>query len=755
MTKEQELPSAEEGQKVEGTSPEGLDARSSASRPDQVPLPRNQAGLPYQSFRDRFNNTFTLGFDLKNLVAPLISRHQKKVAEDPRTMTRRQVLKVIGKGAVVIPVVAGCAASPTPAARSTSTPKGEDQNLQVPTAEPKNNEDSTKTQQEPPKEDKTDNPPLKLTEELLSKLISGVGGKGVEIVVTTTPSGEKKTITVDELANVASNMFRDDIELQDLSRNALKALEYLMAKLEYSSRPEDFGFMKLEDSFPSFKKLTNDLGLHIPHLEWTSDQDQKVIDGAPRNFPIRNQTHPSIIGISEDGKEAYLALSIYDPERRGGAAQLFFVAMPVTKTEGSLGYSLNELVGACGGVMEGNTIVKDGEKQALNIVSKSLAEKIKKQAGLEFVDRNEATVLENPVIPYPSDAFLKDLDLEDKKTVYGYDEGSGQESLSISDDTGTKVVARAAYDTEKNIWVWNPEEVRKMPVLKIEGSKFVDINGNTEVLKGAVSSHFVYDPEEFHNAYKPDIDKLVNMGGNFIIFEWNSGYFSDPTYIPHLLEAIKYAGLEKGLRVELVLHSRGTEDFDYSKGYIEEKPITTYDESILNDWKTLMSADGAKDILKKYVDIINPLSEPQKIAWSDWKSLAENVISTFRNEVNSDAIGMISGTEFASKAQAALSDPPTIGNTGIEIHPYQWTTTQKENYQATIQAALQQGMLVLAGEIGFNSPLQFTKSEVNFFKKNGISFAWFGLNSARKNKDFIINNGVLTPNGTTAEESFH
>lgn len=318
-------------------------------------------------------------------------------------------------------------------------------------------------------------------------------------------------------------------------------------------------------------------------------------------------------------------------------------------------------------------------------------------------------------------------------------------------------MVRLTPDQERSITVaLFPNEIPQTTAthLRIEGTKFVERDGNEMRLKGAVASHFVYDTDNYYRAYGGDIDRLSRIGANFVSIQWNSGFFDNPVYIQKLLEGIQYAK-SKGLRVELTLHSRGIKQ---RKPWVQENQIEIADNSVISDWQNLIACPGAVDTLK-VVDVFSPLAEPQKAStgnnatWAEWKPIAVEVINLIRNQVEQNATCLISGAEFGSKAREGIVDSLPV-NTGIEIHPYRWTF-DKEDYRTTIAEAKGRDVLVMAGEIGFEDDPEYVRQQIDFFRQNGVSFAWFGANSARANNSFLFDKyGNLTANGIAAQQSF-
>jgi hypothetical protein len=289
--------------------------------------------------------------------------------------------------------------------------------------------------------------------------------------------------------------------------------------------------------------------------------------------------------------------------------------------------------------------------------------------------------------------------------------------------------------------------------LSIRGNQFA-LDGRAVILQGAVVPHFIYQqivdyPPYFMWIYRRDIDRLKAVGATFVVVPWNSGYLSTAGYAENLVSGLEYAK-QKGLAVELVLHSRGRK----AGSIADPIQITVADEQISADWAALLHEPLIAKRVGANVDMFGPLSEPalqfdgtSALPWSHWKSIAEKAIHTIRSGVGRPIAPIaLSGVHWASDATGALSDPPLAQQVALELHPYQANGTTFREQVASLRKA---GYAVLAGELGCQDLTAYIESLLDFLTKNSVSFAVYSMISDSHDPRCTMQtaNGILSPLG--------
>lgn len=268
-------------------------------------------------------------------------------------------------------------------------------------------------------------------------------------------------------------------------------------------------------------------------------------------------------------------------------------------------------------------------------------------------------------------------------------------------------------------------------------------------MRGAVAPHFIQDGRRVGGLpkFKRDVEILKSWDGNFVSVVWNSGYTSDTFYVESLVSALEFAR-SLGLRVELVLHSRGLKTV--SGGEITNQEIRIVNDQLINDWAALLGNTSATRIAKS-VDMYGILSEPVNNAdggtatWEQTFPVFDKACNTIRSKISNDnAICAYSGLGWAGDARGLLQIKPTRSNVAIEIHPYQpqWNETRFPDYVVQLNPI---GYNILVGEIGWNNDPAFVRQQVEFLKANGISFAFWAIVGGRTETDRLL---IDQPNGT-------
>jgi hypothetical protein len=220
---------------------------------------------------------------------------------------------------------------------------------------------------------------------------------------------------------------------------------------------------------------------------------------------------------------------------------------------------------------------------------------------------------------------------------------------------------------------------------------------------------------------------LKDWGGNFVVVDFNSGFLGDPTYVQNLVEGLEYAR-SLGLRIELVLHSRGMKDQD------TPQQILAADGRLIQDWEGLLSDPDRSARIAHCVDIFGILSEPQynrvgkKLDWDEWLAMAQKICLAIRSKIARDSICAISGTDKAANARKALNHPPDLGNVTVEIHAY--LGCEFTNPSLTSWRVLTHKVMYHIGEIGYGDNPFYLKAQLEFIRQNKLSFAGWAMVSS-------------------------
>lgn len=303
-----------------------------------------------------------------------------------------------------------------------------------------------------------------------------------------------------------------------------------------------------------------------------------------------------------------------------------------------------------------------------------------------------------------------------------------------------------------------PTEVPRMPELKVESSKFME--GEKEVeLRGGAAIHYLFSDYR-RGLFRKDVDILHKWGARFLSVPFNSEWANDKNYVSSLVDDLEYAR-RLGFRIELVLHSRGSE------GQGKSKQLLIADDNLKTDWAKLLDDSVVANRLSKSVDIFGVLSEPAATSeenlkkqrymnWGEWLPIAENTARFIRSKLEREAIIAISGTHWAGEAVGAVNQPPTLPNIALEIHPY--LSNDKWHPADRSWKPLTGKVPYFIGEIGYagnDEEFQFVQDTLKYLRENKISFAGWGMGSWDSGgKNLIDRFGNSTRNGQLLMQYF-
>src|SRR3989344_8738437 len=323
------------------------------------------------------------------------------------------------------------------------------------------------------------------------------------------------------------------------------------------------------------------------------------------------------------------------------------------------------------------------------------------------------------------------------------------EALNSNQAEVTQIAIRSNLPIEKRYLLENgtlrqmtkEEEPLLMPPLSAPDHRFIRTDtGEQVMLRGANILYFTFGPEAYaqRELLNRELEALKYMGGNYVVFNWNSGFVADPDYVSRLVKALEYAKNVYGFRVTLDLTIRGLGDQNDPYSGMA-KQILTVDEQLIEDWKTLLKDKDIALRIGKVVDVFTVVGEPVYNAQGGRLSLYDPILSqtcnTIRSAVNNPkAICAFSGGEWgwASDATELIGKEWTVPESTINLHPYRGMpvgdiSPNILDYAKTLQ---NQEVNLSIGEFGWEDwekNLEYVKKGLQFFEDNHINYSVWGL----------------------------
>ncbi len=208
-----------------------------------------------------------------------------------------------------------------------------------------------------------------------------------------------------------------------------------------------------------------------------------------------------------------------------------------------------------------------------------------------------------------------------------------------------------------------------LPLIRVEGNRFIDPDGKTMVFKGYSSS----DPEKLFREgkwEKPYFQELRKWGANIVRFPvhpraWRS--MGEKEYLKLLDKGIALAA-EQGIYVIIDWHSIGnlcTEQF-FREGY-----VTTREETMAF-WSTIATRYRDNSAVA-FLELFNePTTDNGKLgacSWADWKKLIEEMISIIRKTGN-QSIPLVAGFNWGYDLTEIREHPVNAEGIAYVSHPY-------------------------------------------------------------------------------------
>ncbi len=276
-----------------------------------------------------------------------------------------------------------------------------------------------------------------------------------------------------------------------------------------------------------------------------------------------------------------------------------------------------------------------------------------------------------------------------------------------------------------------PARPGSFTALHVEENRIVDADGADVILRGvAVVDPLIGRASRYSpNPSERDIETLA--------VEWNAGIVrvpmhpdlmsNHPTYLRDFVDPLVEGAGDRELYLLLGYHAHGNpltgEVEDTPWGYEPPWNGNPYDPDLG------LALASLTEIAARYRDkpwvLYSVFNEPAFISWSEWRPVAEQLVDTVRDQ-HPEALILVSGVDFASELDGALSDPVRRDGIVYEIHPYPWVG---ESWKKVV-ARLSMTSPVFLGEWGFGaghpaSMRNYGEELVGFCEELGLGWtAW-------------------------------
>lgn len=312
-----------------------------------------------------------------------------------------------------------------------------------------------------------------ITPKLLTQAFSEMEGTAKLAVLKATPEGKIETQEKEwtELLDYSEKAWNEEIKFEDLSRDPIKALKFILSYVEWTGIEGSIDLSKTFSRLPltlSRVKISN-----LPN----GQEYEAILNAFPQKLTIRKNTYMTTLGTfgSPSGPGAVVAFDDFirapNPDN---IPRMFLGIIPITlapeqKDPGET--SLEDILALNGGnYNEGNITLPSGEKIKGNSIESNFANKeILNALGAYFLDidplSREKKLHPDPVIQFPPEEISK-LAEGGQYTIEQLPDGR-----VIAKDPIGNIFTRAKYYLWEKSWKWKTgEEDLKYSLSELAGA---------------------------------------------------------------------------------------------------------------------------------------------------------------------------------------------------------------------------------------------------------------------------------------------
>ncbi len=274
------------------------------------------------------------------------------------------------------------------------------------------------------------------------------------------------------------------------------------------------------------------------------------------------------------------------------------------------------------------------------------------------------------------------------------------------------------------------KEAKALPLIKVDGSRFVDEKGDTLFFHGLA----IADPDKIeHQGHwnKKLFEKVKELNTMIVRIPVHPISWRTRTpikYLKLLDQAVEWC-TELGMYVDIDWHSIGNLEMDL---YQDPMYVTSLPETY-NFWRTIASHFRGVNTIAFY-EIFNEPTDYRgqlgSVTWEGWKKINENIIKLIR-AYDPDKIPLVAGFDWAYDLTPLNYSPIDAEGIGYVVHPYphKRTPPYEPKWEEDFGFAADK-YPVLATELGFTLPsdsanIEYGKTIIKYFKKKGISWIWW------------------------------
>lgn len=236
-------------------------------------------------------------------------------------------------------------------------------------------------------------------------------------------------------------------------------------------------------------------------------------------------------------------------------------------------------------------------------------------------------------------------------------------------------------------WRWptpNPK-AKILPLIRVEGNKFVNSRGDTVLFRGLSIS----DPDKIERQghwNKVHFEKVKEMGAMIVRIPVHPVAWRERTpekYLDLLDQAVEWC-TDLGMYIIIDWHSIGNLGMEL---FQDPMYITSKSETY-QFWRTIAQHFSGNNTVAFYEIFNEPTiyrGQLGSLPWSEWKKINENIIGLIR-AFDTETIPLVAGLDWAYDLAPLHDDPINAEGIGYVTHPYAnkrsqpWEPKWEENF---------------------------------------------------------------------------
>jgi len=274
----------------------------------------------------------------------------------------------------------------------------------------------------------------------------------------------------------------------------------------------------------------------------------------------------------------------------------------------------------------------------------------------------------------------------------------------------------------------NPK-AKVLPLIKVQGNKFVDPEGKTLLFKGLAIS----DPDKIElqgHWNKNHFEKIKETGAMIVRIPIHPVAWRTRTpekYLELLDQAVEWC-TDLGMYVMIDWHTIGNLGMEL----FQNPMYNTTKLETFQFWKTIAQHFKGNNTIAFYEIFNEPTlygGQLGTMSWTEWKEINEKIIKLIR-AYDTETIPLVAGFDWAYDLTPIINDPINAEGIGYVTHPYEnkrsqpWEPKWEEDFGFAANK-----YPVVATEFGFNlRPGQVMDANsyapriINFLEGRGISW---------------------------------